>query len=101
MFQGYMVNNRTLYIHAKAFRIVYRDQHFSFYQFFEKCNSYSLRYRNTQRLAIELDMESNLSTQVIDEIFLLQKANTCNFPSRTASVNVTKVAVFCVFAHIY
>ena len=64
-----MVNNRILYIHATAFQIVYRDQHFSFYQFLKKCNFYSLRYRNTQRLAIELVMESNLSTQVIDEIF--------------------------------
>ena len=70
MFQGYMANNRILYIHEKAFRIVYWDQHFSFYRFLEKCNSYSLDYRNAQSFAIGLDKEnSNLSNQVMDEIF--------------------------------
>ena len=70
MFQGYVANNRILYIYEKAFQVVYRDQHFSFYQFFEKCNFYSWGHKNAQSFAIGLDMENNnLSSKVMDEIF--------------------------------
>ena len=70
MFQSRKLNHRINKIHERALRIVYNDHQFTFEEFVERDNSFTIHGRNLQKLPTEMFKVNNgLSVQLVSENF--------------------------------
>ena len=79
MFHSRSLNNRINSLHKRALRLVYKDPQLSFEELLRKDNSFTIHYRNLQKLATEMyKIYNNISPDLMK----------LNFPDRTVSYNL-------------
>ena len=70
MFHSRKLNNRINHIHERALRLVYKDYTSSFDELLLKDNSFSIHYRNLQRLIIEIfTVKLGLASEIMKNVF--------------------------------
>ena len=68
MFHSNGVNNKINNLDERSLRIFYNDNNSSFKDLLKKDNSFTVRYRNIQSLAIDLfNAKENLSNTIIND----------------------------------
>ena len=54
MFHNWTLNNRINKLKGRVLRLVHNDNTFSFYELLQKDNSFTIHYRNIQKLALKM-----------------------------------------------
>ena len=76
MFHNRTLNNRINKLQERALRLVHNDNTSSFYEFLQKDNSFTIHYRNIQKLALEMHRVKHLiAPKIMCELF-----NEANVP---------------------
>ena len=69
MFHSRTLNTRINRLHERGLRLVYKDSHLTFEELLRKDNSFTIHYRNLQKLATEMyKIEKNLSPSIMRTI---------------------------------
>ena len=76
MFHNRTLNNRINKFQERALRLVHNDNTSSFYELLQKDNSFTIRHRNIQKLALEMyKVKHRIAPKIICELF-----NEANVP---------------------
>ena len=70
MFHNRTLNNRINKLQERALRLVHNDNTSSFYELFQKDNSFTIRHRNIQELTLEMyKVKHRIAPKIMYKLF--------------------------------